>query len=77
MGYPIVQKVADFYANRVTPGSKPSAFDFLEVMGPDEYAWPVNNSGYTNRVAQIALLFATEAASLLGENPDPKVGHGP
>ena len=32
-----------------------------DVMGPDEYAYPVNNSAYTNAAATIALLFAAEA----------------
>jgi trehalose/maltose hydrolase-like predicted phosphorylase len=38
-------------------------------MGPDEYAFPVNNSAYTNAAAIIALSFATEAAGVLGEHP--------
>ena len=41
------------------------------VMGPDEYAWPVNNSAYTNAVAAIALDFATEAAGVLWQQADP------
>ena len=32
-----------------------------DVMGPDEFAFPVNNSAYTNAVINIALSFATEA----------------
>ena len=40
-------------------------------MGPDEYAFPVNNSAYTNAAAAIALNFATEAAGVLGKRADP------
>ena len=39
-------------------------------MGPDEYAYPVNNSAYTNTVAKLALAFAVEAASVLGVSAD-------
>ena len=35
-------------------------------MGPDEYAYPVNNSAYTNTVASIALAAAVEFAPLVG-----------
>jgi trehalose/maltose hydrolase-like predicted phosphorylase len=41
-------------------------WDYNMVMGPDEYAYPVNNSAYTNAVASIAMSFAAEAASVLG-----------
>ena len=41
-------------------------------MGPDEYAYPVNNSAYTNTVVKIALAFAVEAAAVLGETAPPE-----
>lgn len=46
-------------------------YDYNCVMGPDEYAYPVNNSAFTNAAATIALNFATEAAMALGLKPDP------
>ena len=46
---------ADAQAPTSTAGSK---YDFNMVMGPDEYAYPVDNSAYTNAVAKIALDFA-------------------
>ena len=41
-------------------------YHYNQVMGPDEYAWPVNNSAYVNVVAGISLNFAAEAARVLG-----------
>ena len=41
------------------------------VIPPDEYAVNVNNSVYTNYVAKLSLEFATAAAQLVGETPDP------
>jgi trehalose/maltose hydrolase-like predicted phosphorylase len=37
------------------------------VMPPDEYACPVNNSGYTNTVASLALAAAVEFADVVGD----------
>ena len=78
IGFPLAKGVAEFYAKRVTPraysvttrGNAP-AYDLNDVMGPDEYAFPVNNSAYTNAAAAIALNFATEAAGVLGQPADP------
>ena len=78
IGFPLAKGVAEFYAKRVTPraytvttqGSAP-VYDMNDVMGPDEYAFPVNNSAYTNAAAAIALNFATEAAGVLGKPADP------
>ena len=78
IGFPLAKGVAEFYAKRVTPRSytvttqgKAQAYDLNDVMGPDEYAFPVNNSAYTNAAAALALNFATEAARVLGERADP------
>jgi trehalose/maltose hydrolase-like predicted phosphorylase len=67
VGFPIVNGTASFYSARLEerPGED-GAWDFATVMGPDEYAFPVLNSGYTNFVAQITLDFAVEAARELG-----------
>jgi trehalose/maltose hydrolase-like predicted phosphorylase len=67
VGFPLANGTASFYAARLEAkaGNK-SAFDYNAVMGPDEYAYPVNNSAYTNAAAQISLNFAAEAAAELG-----------
>jgi trehalose/maltose hydrolase-like predicted phosphorylase len=77
IGFPLAKGVAEFYAKRAVPRSykvttrtaSDDAYDINDVMGPDEYAFPVNNSAYTNAAAIIALSFATEAAGVLGEHP--------
>jgi len=65
VGFPLANGTASFYYARLEPRSD-GYFDYRRVMGPDEYSWPVDNSGYTNAVAQIALQFAAEAAGELG-----------
>jgi trehalose/maltose hydrolase-like predicted phosphorylase len=77
IGFPLAKGVAEFYAKRVTPRAYTvttrgnTQYDLNDVMGPDEYAFPVNNSAYTNAAAAIALNFATEAAGVLGKHADP------
>jgi len=66
VGLPLANGTASFYVSRVEWRPNTDAFDFNKVMGPDEYSWPVDNSGYTNAVAQIALRFAVEAAHEFG-----------
>jgi trehalose/maltose hydrolase-like predicted phosphorylase len=64
VGWPLVSGIADFYASRVTTNADGS-YSINQVMPPDEYHYPVNDSVYTNVVAASALSFAAEAASLV------------
>jgi trehalose/maltose hydrolase-like predicted phosphorylase len=57
---PLILEVAKFFASRVTPRPDSNMFDINGVIPPDEYAVNVNNSIYTNVVAQISLEFAIE-----------------
>lgn len=67
VGYPLIAGVASFYAARIEPHADGSpGYDFNTVMGPDEYNYPVNNSGYTNAVAMLAIHAAVEFAPLVG-----------
>lgn len=67
VGYPLIEGVAAFYAARVTADkSRPGLYDFKQVMGPDEYNYPVDNSRYTNVVASLALAAAVELAPIVG-----------
>jgi trehalose/maltose hydrolase-like predicted phosphorylase len=67
VGFPIVNGTASFYAARlVEREGEEGTWDFAEVMGPDEYSFPVLNSAYTNYVAKVALSFAAFAAEELG-----------
>jgi hypothetical protein len=67
-GYPMIRGIAEFYAARISPiDGTPGKYNYLMVMGPDEYAWPINNSGYTNTVASLAIAAAVEFAPLVGD----------
>ena len=64
IGFPLANGSASFYAARVSPatsansnttagaGGGSAAFGISGVMGPDEYAYPVNDSSYTNAIAR-------------------------
>ena len=49
----------------------------MRILCPGRYAFPVNNSAYTNAAAAIALSFATEARAptALFVDFDPETGH--
>eukprot|EP00041_Stephanoeca_diplocostata_P009558 m.148036 g.148036 ORF g.148036 m.148036 type:complete len:892 (+) comp17789_c0_seq1:131-2806(+) len=78
VGFPLIFGVASFYAARVEPrptavsandtynGNASGKYDLNMVMGPDEYAYPVNNSRYTNTVAALAIAAAVELAPVVG-----------
>ncbi|KAM7437219.1 hypothetical protein ABFA07_013132 [Porites harrisoni] len=67
VGYPLAYQTAEYWASRVDYDAKQDKYVINHVMPPDEYHYPVNNSLYTNVVATINLLFAQEAADILGE----------
>jgi trehalose/maltose hydrolase-like predicted phosphorylase len=52
--------------------NKAGGYDINEVMGPDEYHFPVNNSVYTNVAAAETLRIATRAAKVIGMPADPE-----
>jgi hypothetical protein len=67
VGYPLIAGIASFYAARIEAREgETGLFDFNQVMGPDEYNYPVNNSHYTNAVAMLAIRAAIEFAPLVG-----------
>lgn len=66
LAFPVIKGLAEFWAGRATPNPDGS-YSLNEVMGPDEFHAPVNDSFYTNAVAKQSLLFAIEAAQLLHE----------
>lgn len=69
-GWPVIESVARFWASRVTPNAQ-GGYDLKGVQSPDENHDNVNNSAYTNAGAIDSLNIATQAAQLLGEQPDP------
>jgi trehalose/maltose hydrolase-like predicted phosphorylase len=69
-GYPILKETADFWASRVERNG-PGHYDILNVVAADEWAENVDNNAFTNAAARANLQYATDAAKLLGINPDP------
>ena len=69
-GYPILSATADFWASRVERKG-PGQYDINNVVAADEWAENVNNNAFTNAAAISNLQYATNAAKLLGIEPDP------
>jgi protein-glucosylgalactosylhydroxylysine glucosidase len=69
-GYPILSATADFWASRVERNG-PGHYDINNVVAADEWAENVDNNAFTNAAAKANLQYATQAAKILGVNPDP------
>lgn len=67
-GWPLVSGIAEFYAGRVSKVSS-QEFGVFQVMGPDEYNYPVDNSAFVNYVAALALDFAQDVADIVEHTP--------
>ncbi|XP_068683717.1 protein-glucosylgalactosylhydroxylysine glucosidase-like isoform X1 [Montipora foliosa] len=67
IGFPLAYQTAEYWASRVEYDVRYDRYVINHVMPPDEYHYPVNNSVYTNVVAKMNLLFAKEAADILGK----------
>ena len=68
-GYPILSATADFWASRVERNG-PGHYDIKNVVAADEWAENVDNNAFTNAAAKSNLVFATEAAKILGVTAD-------
>lgn len=69
-GWPILSATADFWASRVERNG-PGHYDINNVVAADEWAENVDNNAFTNAAAKAVLQHATDAAKLLGIEPDP------
>jgi protein-glucosylgalactosylhydroxylysine glucosidase len=69
-GYPLLQATADFWASRVERNG-PGQYDIRNVVAADEWAENIDNNAYTNAAARANLLYATNAARILGLEADP------
>ncbi|XP_008584790.1 PREDICTED: acid trehalase-like protein 1 [Galeopterus variegatus] len=65
-GWDVVSGVAEFWCSRVEWGPRQEECHLRGVMPPDEYHSGVNNSVYTNVLAQNSLRFAAALAQDLG-----------
>lgn len=70
-GCGIIREIAEFWASRSTYDANTNQFDIDHVMCPDEDAYDVDNSIYTNVVAGYSIFFAEYAKCLCGEAMDP------
>jgi trehalose/maltose hydrolase-like predicted phosphorylase len=68
-GWPILSATADFWASRVERNGT-GHYDIKNVVAADEWAENVDNNAFTNAAAKANLQFATEAAKILGIEPD-------
>ena len=67
-GYPIVSATAEYWASRAIYNPKERRYEIRQVVGPDELAEIVDNSVYTNAMAQKNLRIAMAASKLLGKS---------
>lgn len=65
-GYPVMKKIAEFWASRVKRNTDGS-YSIPYVIAADEYAEGVDDNAFTNAAAQKALRFAVSAAQIVGE----------
>lgn len=64
-GWPVLKATADFWASRVERNGA-GQYDIKNVVAADEWAENVDNNAFTNAAAKANLMYATEAAKLLG-----------
>lgn len=64
-----LEGIAAFWAGKAVANAN-GTYSIADIMGPDEYHGPVNNSVYCNVVAQIALRAAYDLAPLAGATPN-------
>ncbi|XP_060072816.1 protein-glucosylgalactosylhydroxylysine glucosidase-like [Ylistrum balloti] len=68
----VITDIASFWMSRMTYNSDEDRYEIYDVMPPDEYHYPVNNSVYTNTVAKISLLLPKYALPMINRTPNPQ-----
>ncbi|NXP54487.1 PGGHG glucosidase, partial [Heliornis fulica] len=61
-GWRLVDAVARYWCSRMVWSEEEQCYHIKDVMPPDEYHYRVDNSAYTNAVAQRSLIFAADLA---------------
>lgn len=64
-GWDVVSAIAVYWCSRVQWNEEEQCYHIKGVMPPDEYHSDIDNSVYTNAVAQVSLNFAIDLAVLL------------
>ena len=62
----MLRETATFWMSKATWNDKVLKYVINDVMGPDEYHSPVNNSAFTNVIASLNLRFAADVAVRFG-----------
>ncbi|XP_014673422.1 PREDICTED: acid trehalase-like protein 1 isoform X2 [Priapulus caudatus] len=57
----LIMEIANFWESRALYNKTKERYEIHDVMGPDEWHYPVNNSCYTNTIAQISLRLPSDA----------------
>lgn len=73
-GYPVLKEVADFWASRVERKG-PGKYEINNVIGANEWQENIDNNAFTNGMAITSLRYATQAAKVLGLQPNPDWEH--
>ncbi|XP_070568257.1 protein-glucosylgalactosylhydroxylysine glucosidase-like isoform X1 [Ptychodera flava] len=71
-GFDTVESIAEFWKCRAKWNATRNKYEIHDVMGPDEYHQNVNNSVYTNIVAQISLQLPYYAAKFINASVPPE-----
>ncbi|KAH9490328.1 hypothetical protein Btru_034976 [Bulinus truncatus] len=66
-GADVVWDTARYWASRSWYSGADDTYRILDVMPPDEFHYPVNDSVYTNSIAALTLHFANQLARELGK----------
>ncbi|XP_071492850.1 protein-glucosylgalactosylhydroxylysine glucosidase-like [Diadema antillarum] len=70
-GFEMIIEIAEFWASKAKFDQSRKMYTINDVMPPDEYHQSVNNSVYTNVIAQISLRLPAYAASMINKTvPD-------
>ncbi len=73
-GWPVIKATADWWVGKATFVRAKDRYEILRVVSPDEGAGIIDNSAYTNAIAQMNLDIASRAAKLTGQRANPKWG---
>ncbi|XP_061173410.1 protein-glucosylgalactosylhydroxylysine glucosidase-like [Saccostrea echinata] len=70
-GNEMIRDIAEFWESRAVFNKRTSVYEIYNVMPPDEYHHQINNSAYTNLVAQLSLRLPEFIDGLLGQYSKP------
>lgn len=71
----ILQGISDFWISRSNYSEEKKSYEILDVMGPDEYNDHVNNSIFTNKIAEISIKGTIESLKRAGVNFTDRWSH--